>query len=326
MPYKLAPPALPDSPHYRVSGTEHGVRINRSTQTASKSEALRFLAKWRADAQHHALSDRSTKPLTFSGAATAYLNSGGEAQFLRPLVLQFGEKPIASITQADIDNAAVALYPAAGAPTRNRAVYTPISAIMRHAGITLALRRPKGSLGPPRSHWLRPEQAFALLASAREINERFGAMLTFLLYTGCRLSDALRLEWPDVDFARGVALLRDTKNGTSITVHMTPEIVAALANLPRGRRVFAMSKCGRIYTWLAEAEKRAGLALPPRSAFHILRHTHAVYRRLYTGADTSALVATGLWKSRNAAAVYEHIDTSEEMRKADLLPTAGRMK
>jgi hypothetical protein len=40
-----------------------------------------------------------------------------------------------------------------------------------------------------------------------------------------------------------------------------------------------------------------------------------------TGADTSALTATGLWKSRNAAAVYEHVDVSEEARKADLLPT-----
>lgn len=252
----------------------------------------------------------------------AYQNAGGEAQFLRPLLLEFGTRQLAEITQADIDNAAVKLYPNAGAPTRNRAVYTPVSAIIRRAGVALALKRPKGAIGPPRAHWLQPDQAFALLEAARDVNERFGAMLTFLLYTGCRLSDALRLEWPDVDFSRGVALLRDTKNGTSISVHMTPEIVAALANLPRGRRVFAMSKCGRIYTWLAEAEKKAGLALPHRSAFHILRHTHATWRRLFTGADTTALVQTGLWKSRNAAAVYEHMDVSEEMRKADLLPVS----
>jgi hypothetical protein len=57
-----------------------------------------------------------------------------------------------------------------------------------------------------------------------------------------------------------------------------------------------------------------------------LRHTHATWRRLYSGADTSALVQTGQWKSRNAAAIYEHIDVSEEARKADLLPTLTRAK
>lgn len=326
MPYKLVEPKAGRSPFWRVRGTEHGIRIDRSTQTATKSDATKFLAKWKADAQRDALSARSTKPLTFVGAARAYLDSGGEAQFLRPIVAHFGEKPVAEIDQAAIDAAAVSLYPDAGAPTRNRALYTPISAVLRHNGVSIAIRRPKGALAPPRPHWLRPEPAFALLAAAEEVDQRFGALLAFLLYTGARLSDGLRLEWPDVDFARAVALLRDTKNGTSITVHLPPEVVAALAKLPRGRRVFGMTKCGRLYSMLAEAEVRAGISLPTRSAFHVLRHSHATWRRLYTGADTTALTATGLWKSRNAAAVYEHVDVSEEARKADMLPTRRTKK
>lgn len=321
MPYNLVDPAPGRSPYYRVRGTEHGIRIDRSTQETSKSEALKWLARWKLEAKRDALSDQSEKPLTFVGGAAAYINAGGEAQFLKPLVLHFGERPIGGITQADIDAAAVALYPRGSAPTRNRAVYTPMSAILRHNGVTLALKRPKGSLSKPRTAWLQPEEAHALLAAAKAIDARFGALLTFLLYCGPRLSEALRLEWADVDFERSTALLRDTKPGTPLTLHMPPLVVVALANLPRGRRVFATSKCGRIYSWFAEAEKAAGLDLPPRTAFHVLRHTHAAWRRLYTGADTTALVNTGLWKSRNAAAVYEHMDVSAEMKKSDLLPT-----
>jgi hypothetical protein len=61
--------------------------------------------------------------------------------------------------------------------------------------------------------------------------------------------------------------------------------------------------------------------LPPRSAFHTLRHSHAMWRRLFACADISALVASGLWTSRNAASVYEHLDLTAESRKSDLFPT-----
>lgn len=324
MPYTLKPPAPGRSSYWRVRGTEHGIRIDRSTKETSRSEALKWLAKWKADAKRDALSDQSEKPLTFVRAATAYVNAGGEEQFLKPLVLHFGERAIADISQGDIDTAAVMLYPNGGAPTRNRAVYTPMSAILRHNGVTLNLRRPKGALSPPRAHWLRPEQAFALLEAGAAVDDRFGALLTFLLYTGVRLSDGLRLEWKDVDLARASAICRDTKNNTDIVIHLPPKVVAALANLPpAGNRVFGLAKCGRLYSWLAEAEANAGVTLPARSAFHILRHSHATWRRRFTGADTSALVDTGLWKSRNAAAVYEHFDVSEEARKSDMLPTSS---
>jgi len=145
-------------------------------------------------------------------------------------------------------------------------------------GVATVIKRPAGAQSKPRTTWLQPEEAFALLEAAKAIDVRFGALLTFLLYCGPRLSEAIRLEWADVDFECSTALLRDTKNGEPLTVRMPAQVVAALANLPRGKRVFATSKCGRIYTWFAEAEKAAGLALPRRTAFHVLRHTHATWR------------------------------------------------
>lgn len=38
------------------------------------------------------------------------------------------------------------------------------------------------------------------------------------------------------------------------------------------------------------------VTLPPRSAFHIFRHTYATWMRRYAGADEATLIATGAWK------------------------------
>jgi integrase len=322
MPYRLIDPAPGRSPFYRVRGTEFGVYIDRSAQTGDRREAQKFLAARREDARRASVSGPLRATPTFASAALAYMQAGKERRFLPPLLEHFGETPLGDIDQAAIDAAAVALYPDASPATRNRQAYSPVSAVLRHAGVAMVLRRPRGAQGTPRTAFLNKAEAFALLAAGAAQSPRFGALLTILLYTGVRLSEALRLEWSDVDLARATALLRETKNGRPLTVHLPPVALSALANLPdRTGRIFRLTKAGRLYTLWAEAEAAAGLTLPPRSAFHILRHSHATWRRLYTAADTTALTQTGLWRSRNAAAVYEHVDATAESRKSDLLPT-----
>ena len=97
--------------------------------------------------------------------------------------------------------------------------------------------------------------------------------------------------------------------------------------LARSRRILPVREIERtIGVKDREAEKLSGVTLPAGSAFHMLRHSHAMWRRLFADADTAALVASGLWKSRNAASVYEHLDLSAESRKSDLFPTPTRAK
>ena len=71
---------------------------------------------------------------------------------------------------------------------------------------------------------------------------------------------------------------------------------------------------------LSDAAGNVRIFLPERTAFHIFRHTYGAWMRRYSGLDTTGLVATGAWRSRQAAAVYEHASPTEEARKADLLP------
>ena len=316
MPLYLEKPRPGRSPNWRIRGAYLGIRIDQSAGSTDRRVAAAILKKLKEQIERGAYAP--AKGPTFASAMTSYLNAGGDARFLTPVLNHWGETPLAEITQERLDECAVTLYPDATAATRNRQVYTPISAVLKHAGVKEAFKRPKGSRSVPRVHWLRPEQLQRLLPACEAQNPRFGAMCLYMTVTGSRLGEACDLDWRDVNLADATATARDTKNGHDRIVHLPPVAVAALANLgekPEGR-VFGYRKSGRLYKLLSAAEKASGVTIPAGISFHIFRHSYgALMKRL--GAD---LVGTGAWKSKQAASVYEHIDATEEARKADLLP------
>ena len=81
------------------------------------------------------------------------------------------------------------------------------------------------------------------------------------------------------------------------------------------------SPSGTLYQLFNDVADAAGVAIPgTRGIPCIFRHTYGAWMRGYGGLDTSGLVATGAWDSREAAAVYEHVEPSAEAKRADLLP------
>jgi integrase len=330
MPIKLVPPRAGKSPNWTIGGTYLGVRVDQTTGTPEQRVAAKALARIKDEIERGAFS----KPCapTFASAALSYVDRGGEERFVLKLAEHFGDTPLARIDQAAIDAAALALYPRATPATRNRQVYSPTSAILKTAGVEIALKRPKGASGVRRTFWLAPDQAERVLAAATARDAEFGLFLAFLLYTGCRLTEALGADLESMSLAEGWAYLREIKNGAPRLVHFPPVLVAALAGHPRGLdrkgKLFRFGKNGRLYTWLDEAAKAAGVVIPTGVAFHAFRHTWGAWMRRYGGLDTTGLVGTGAWKSRQAAAIYEHAIATEEARKADLLPNVwiGRGK
>jgi integrase len=323
MPLELVPPRKGKTPYWSVRGTYLGVGINRSTKTRKRALATQILKKWEREIERGEFSDRTEK--TFASAAAAYMKAGGERTYIKKLLEHFGETPLNRIGQAEIDAAALAIYPTGTAATRNRSVYTPVSAVLRSVGAGIGLRRPKGSGGNKQTAWLWPEQAFAIFEEAEKLDAEFAALLIVLCYTGMRLSEALRLTWNDVRLPDGFGYVPDTKNDEPRAVFLPPVAVAALANVAHDRsRVFKFAKGGHLYSLLKTAAFRAGVDLPQRSAFHIFRHTYATWMRREAGLDTKGLVATGAWKDRKSADRYEHVLVTEEARKAVLLPTPSR--
>jgi integrase len=324
MPLKLIAPRAGKSPYYAVRGTYLGVYVDRSTKARKRAVAAKVLKKWEDEIERGAFSGRPLK--TFADAAVAYMKAGGERRFVTKLLQHFGERPLMEIGQEEVDAAAVALYPTAAPSTRNRQVYSPVSAILKRAGFKDPIDRPIGSAGNKTTGWLWPEQANALFEEAGKLNPEFRLLCVTLLYAGgLRLSEGLDLMTDDCRLSENFAYLADSKTGEPRPLFLPPFLVVELANHPRGmdrpgQKVFHFTKGGHIYSVLKTAAFKAGVDLPPRQAFHIFCHTYGTWMRRYAGLDELGLLKLGRWEDRKSVERYTHVVVSEEAKRAELLP------
>jgi len=266
-------------------------------------------------------------PTTFLAAAVAYMRSGGERAYVGPILKEWGEMPLSRIDQVLIDMTAEKLYPGYTASTKNRQFYTPVSAILKRAGIERYIKRPKGWRGKKSTSWLEPEQAFRLFDEADKINLEFGLFLRTLCYTGMRLSEASNIKMGHVDLSRQFIYLPETKNGEARSVYLPPVLITAFANHPRGMqrdphvRLFRFHKGGRLYDMLKDAMTAARLAFPRRQGgFHLFCHTYGTWMHRYAGLDNYALSRTDRWKDPRSAERYLHTEINSEARMADIMP------
>jgi len=319
MPLKLDYPREGKTPFYYVRGTHLGVFVNRSTKTADRALAKKELKRIELLIERGRYEEKPGP--SFADAVTRYVRAGGDDRFLRLLLDHFQEMPLADLTQTAIDDAAAALYPNASPATRNRQVYTPMSAVLKRAGVKTPLDRPKGSAGQKRTQWLWPEEAGKLFEEAGKVDRELAVLLILLTYTGLRLGEALWLQVRDLRLDERFVYVPTSKNEEPRAVHLPPFVVAALSGHPRGLdrggRIFRFTKGQRLYQKLARATEAAGC---PWFTFHAARHTWATWMRRYGGLDTRGLVGTGAWKDSKSAARYEHVVTTDEARRSDLLP------
>jgi integrase len=348
MPLTLRAPRPPKSPNYEIRGTYLGVPVERSARTADKKLAAKIKKQIEREIEAGLITPKGG--MTFLEAAVAYMKAGGERTFLGPIIEYNGEyairsKMISAIAQRDLDHIANALYPDNTAASRNRQVYTPIIAVLHHAGVEYRFKRPKGWQGKKSKSSLSYDEAFALLAEADTIHRELGLLLYTLLYTGRRVGDLLNpnTKLRNLNLKNGTLYLGKTKNGDPITVHLPDHVVAKFNAMPprpsrkggmsqRGAgvpflerdpdaRIFRFHKGGHLRKLLAQAMKNAGLSFPHRErGFHLLCHTYATWMLPLVG-DNYGLARTGRWKDPRSAEGYLHTKVSAEARRADLLPT-----
>ena len=136
---------------------------------------------------------------TFTEAALSYLENGGSKRFLDKVIRYFGTTPLAKVDQDAIDVGARKVYPNTSGATRNRQFYTPVSAVIKHAAKRgwcshIVMERPEKP--PGRVRWLTPEQGERLIAAC---GDHLRPLVIFLLYTGARISEALWLDWRNIE-------------------------------------------------------------------------------------------------------------------------------
>jgi integrase len=348
MPLKLVPPRKGKSPNWTIRGTYLKVAVDRSSGTHRKAAAERVRRQLEEQIERGEYPPQEPKlgAPTFLSAAIAYMKAGRRRRYVARLIEHFGETPLADVNQAAIDAAAIELHPNVTPCTRNTCVYTPMSAILRHAGIDIKLRRPKGAKGRVITDYLTPDDAAAIIQAAETFDAELGLLLKFLLYTGVRLGEALALHWDSVALEERSARIRISKNTDPRELRLREDLCAGLvAHMPSEAhgRVFRFHQGGWLKSQLLRAKLAAcGLSAPERPKkgvcrqvpphrlswvnFHTFRHTWASWMRRYSGTDSIGLVATGNWRDPRSAARYAHAVARDEWSRVDMLPAVDSGK
>lgn len=320
----------PDSPHWHIQGTLRGIRIRESTGTDSRSHAEAILAK-----RQQEILDRSTfgekHTTTFAEAVNLYLDLGGDARYLAPLVKKWGTWRLAAITPLEIARLGREIYPDCKPATLNRQLYTPVIAVLRvasraHLCPRPDIERPKvdrvtvepsddASINTLMAAKGKLEFAPGSRGDARRkaARARLRALVLMMTLTGCRVSEAVAVQRRDVrmDVAQPEVLFRETKNGDPRRCILPQELVEALEALPDGppdSRLLGYASRYSAYQAIERACAAAGI--PHVSPHQVGRHTFAA-RLLSAGHTLKTVQEGGGWKDIGIVArTYGHLERS----------------
>lgn len=289
--------------HYR--GTVAGRLLRGSTKTASKETAQRIAANIEQGAWNGRLDPKSA--LTFAQAAMLYRQADKSDRFLRKIEDYWKDTPVKEMTSGAIRAASLSLYPKAGPATRNRQAIVPTQAVINHAAeheLCQHIRVSRFEVAKKAKEPATWEWVQAFMAAAKKPN--LAALACFMYLTGARISQALSVQWRDVDFQARRVLIRATKKGDDDRrAHMPAELIAALANIAGERTgaVFGFKSRGNCRTQWSGAIRRAGIR--PLS-YHSCRHGFAT-GLLDKGINPITVAKRGGWKdARHVFETYGH--------------------
>lgn len=292
---------------FRISGERIRRRLairDRESKGLARREAKRLHDEaWR---RHF---DPAPAGTPFWKAAEAYVEAGGEARFLPPLIRHFGPTVMCEeIDPVMIAELARSIYPGRARATIRRQVETPIDAVLAFA----AGKRRRSSGDTARTRWLSVEEAEALLSAA---DDRTRPAIALLLGTGLRTGELFAAEAADYD---GQALrVRAEREGAgkSRAAARRVRVPARAANLfgpvpeigalvltPKGRPyVLRRHGGGQMAAAFNKARDAAGLGRDVTP--HVLRHTWATWHYAHN-RDLLLLMIEGGWARMDMATRY----------------------
>lgn len=304
-----------------IIGTVAGQRIRKRAQSNDRHLAEEEAAAIEAAILRTAWHGERRGARSFSEAVISYIESSprslGTKTLLNRLLRAIGDVPLSTIDQGTIIRARRAMLTAgAKLSTMTRHVIVPMRAVLLHAHRlgwcdAPAFEIPRQPEG--RTRYLLPSEADSLLAAAAP---HIRVLLTLLLGTGARMSEALDLEWRDVDLRGSRAIFWRTKGGKRRNASLPPAVVAAFANLSHrvGPVILTHNDLpysnrernggGQIKTAWRATLRRAGL--DPTLRPHDLRHTWASWHYALHH-DLLLLKQEGGWSSVTLVERYAHL-------------------
>lgn len=298
---------------WHAVGSVAGKRIRQSLGTRDETKAQEQIAILEARLwKRHNYGDEAIR--TFEEAAESYMKQGGERTYLEPLLRHFKGRNVGSIKPADVREAALKLYPAHSAATRNRQGIVPARAVLLHAhdrGWCGAINVKQFEVTKSRKHqpvdrtWIA---AFMAEADASGL-AHLSAIVLFMHQTGARVSEAVNLtgEWVELGARR--AVLVKTKTDEYSPRDLTMELVARISalGLKEGEPVFRYTDPKAVNRVMKRVAARAGIAI--RTTHSAGRHSFGteVYGRT---KDAKKAMDAGGWKSARLF-METYVHTSE---------------
>lgn len=316
---------------WTIAGYVAGQRVRRRAQSDDAKLARKEAALLEAEILNTAWLGERPGVRSFAEAVVAYFEAEPRSEATQKrynrVLRGVGDVKLGAINQDTVTLLKKKLLQPDHKPaTVTREIINPLRAIMRLAqerGWCTApkFRVPKETEG--RTLYLLPDELDRLITAA---SPHLRPLITFLVGTGARMSEAIELDWRDVDLAGARAIFWRTKTGKRRNAHLPPAVVAALGNLSdhddkvfrwatradrygRVRRIADYADRdrrygGQIKTGWAGAIKRAGLNLDLTP--HDLRHTWASWHYALN-RDLLALKREGGWSSVALVERYAHL-------------------
>lgn len=286
----------PGSKIYSYRGAVAGRKLRGSTGTADKVRAERIAAEREADEWKCRL-DGPEAVLTFAKASVLYRAAGGETRFLAKIEDHFKDTLVKHIKPGMIRQMAIDLYPNCSGASRNRQAIVPAQAVINHCHQLEMCPPIRVKRFKVEKKIKKPIMLDWLDAFCPNAEPYIAALAIFMFATGCRISEAERVDWPDFDFNSRTILIRKTKNKNQRLPHMPQRLLVALANLPRDQKPFGRPRTTMREAWDLAIEKTAKIVPGfERLTFHSCRHGFAT-TLLRKGIDVKTAAGLGGWES-----------------------------
>ena len=160
---------------------------------------------------------------------------------------------------------------------------------------------------------IEPEEEQLLLQEAINSKANWLKLAIMLgLDCGMRRGEIIKLRREDVDFNNATAKLRDTKNGTSRNVGLSPRAIEEMRKLPINidGRVINCPSGDNFLHFYSQLQKWTGI----KKTFHTTRHTFAS-RCAMNGWSIAEISAQGGWKNLSVLKRYTHIKATHLSKK-----------
>lgn len=299
--------------HFR--GTVAGRRLRGSCKTADKAIAARQIAEIEVR-QWKGSFDGPEAVLTFAQASLSYRAAGKADRFLPPIEDYFRDMLVKDITPGAIRQMAIELFPNCGNASRNRVAIIPAQAIINHAAELGLCQRIRVKRFKEETKVKEPATLAWVQAFQEHASPQLGALALFMFLTGARPSEALAVQWDEVNLTDGTALIRQNKVSSERKAHLPSALVAAMANVPKmkGRPVFLYQCYDDIHgVWMSVIERAGIQRLTP----HCCRHGFAT-ELLRNGVDVFTVAWLGGWKGP-AQVIKTYGHANKDIRLTDVL-------